>query len=128
MDDNVQHISSPASSANEHTIQNYVMPEPEVGEPTTSNGHFNSNARKVRAEMSETESTRSTSSETSSENDERDELYEYIYFDEVCQNPINQATSRQHEVQTAPLFTTLALEYINLGDKVNGIQLKIREY
>jgi hypothetical protein len=125
MEDEVRHVSSPASSVNGH----YEIAQPPVAEPTTSNGHLTSTARKARAEISDSESTGSTTSETSSENEETDELHEDIYFDKAGDTPIvNQASSRQHEVATAPLFTNSALECMNTGAKVKGIRARIQEY
>jgi hypothetical protein len=132
MDDEDRYLSSPPSMVNGHT-RHYEIPLPDVAEPTTSNGDLASTDRKLRADSSDSsdsESSHSTTSELSSDNEGADELHQYIYFDDAGDRApiVNQASSRQHEIQTAPLFTNSALECMKRRAKVNGIHTRIHEY
>jgi hypothetical protein len=56
-----------------------------------------------------------------------DTLLDYIYFDEDGDTSLgNQGSSQQHEIQTAPMFTSSAVEYMKAIARKNGIHTQIQ--
>ena len=126
-------VPSTDSRVNGHASCDYDTSQPKIMESTALNGDLATNVIRMHADTaSGSESTGDTSSEIagSERDEERDEIHEYIYFDEDDgETPrVDHGSSRNHEVQTAPLFTSSALEYMKMTDKTSGVRTQIQTY
>ena len=70
---------------------------------------------KFEADKAGSERTIQTPSEMDDEDgNEMDELFRYLYFDGPGDaQDVDSGSSKRHEIQTVPLFTSSALGYIN---------------
>ena len=109
MNENLEHIVAVAVSAplDEDVLQ--------VKEASTSSRHRSMpeiRPGRSEAETSRPEQTRQIPSELADEVGQGSELYEYIYFDDTGHTRHDVGSSHKHEIQTAPLFTSSALQCI----------------